>query len=206
MTVAQRITQLMLLADGVVLPTLAEAAAFFLVPDRTLTPGQRLGLQQAALALAEGRAAPAQFCVRAAEICGEHGEPAASLLYAKLTNELSPQPGMPSLLSDPMLTCEMRLVSAYPAVWLLPALARSGLAHCFLADEISYVADLGGFARVLDALIAAGVAMPGHTLWVDYHSPRTSEALRKGVDAAIFVDARRLRRDLALWRLMPLPA
>jgi hypothetical protein len=58
----------------------------------------------------------------------------------------------------------------------------------------------------LDALIAAGVVLPGHTLWIDAHSPRTSEALRKGVDADIFVDARRLRRDLALWRLMPLLA
>ena len=68
------------------------------------------------------------------------------------------------------------------------------------------MADLGGFAGVLDVLIAAEAILPGHTLWVDAHSPRTSAALRKGVDAAIFVDTRRLRRDLALWRLMPLPA
>ena len=65
---------------------------------------------------------------------------------------------------------------------------------------------LGGFSGLLDTLIAHRVISPGHTLWVDHHSPRTSEALRKGVDAAIFVDARRLRRDLALWLLMPLPA
>ena len=203
---AQRITRLMLLAGGVVLPTLAEAAASFLAPGRMLTPGQRLGLQQAAHVLAEGREQPAQFCVRAAEICGAHGEAAASLLYEKLTDDLSPQPGMPSLLTDPTLVCEMRLASDYPAVWLLPALARSGLAGAFSAAEISYVADLGGFAGLFDTLIAQRVISPGHTLWVDYHSPRTSEALRKGVDAAIFVDARRLRRDLALWRLMPLPA
>jgi len=206
MTVAQRITQLMLLAGGVVLPTLAQAAAFFLVPGRTLTPGQRLGLQQAALALAEGREQPAQFCVRAAEICGEHGRAAASRLDEKLANELPPQPGMPSLLTDPTLACEMRLTSDYPAVWLLPALARSGLAGAFSAAEISYVADSGGFSGLFENLIAHRVISPGRTLWVDYHSPRTSEALRKGVDAAIFVDARRLRRDLALWRLMPLPA
>jgi hypothetical protein len=203
--VAQRITRLMLLAGGVVLPTLAEAAASFLAPGRTLTPGQRLGLQQAAHALAEGREQPVRFCVRAAEICGEHGGAAASLLDERLSNELPPQPGMPSVLSDPALTCEMRLVSDYPAVWLLPALGRSGLAGAFSAAEISYVADLGGFSGLFDTLIAHRVISPGHTLWVDYHSPRTSEALRKGVDAAIFVDARRLRRDLALWRLVPLP-
>jgi hypothetical protein len=196
----------MLLTGGVVLPALAEAAASFLAPGRTLTPGQRLGLQQAAHALAEGREQPAQFCVRAAEICGEHGEAAALLLDERLSNELPPRPGMPSLLSDPALTCEKRLVSDYPAVWLLPALARSGLARVFSAAEISYVADLGGFAGMFDALIARRVILPGNTLWVDYHSPRTSEVLRKGIDAAIFVDARRLRRDVGLWRLAPLPA
>ena len=121
-------------------------------------------------------------------------------------NELPLQPGMPLLLSDPALTCEMRLVSDYPSVWLLPALARSGLAGVFPAAEISYVADLGGFSGMFDALIARRVILPGNTLWVDYHSPRTSEALRKGIDAAIFVDARRLRRDFGLWRLAPLPA
>jgi hypothetical protein len=204
--VAQRITRLMLLAGGVLLPTLAEAAASFLALDRTLTPGQRLGLHQAAHALAEGREQPAQFCVRAAEICGAHGEAAASSLYEKLTDDLSPQPGMQSLLTDPTLVCEMHLTSDYPAVWLLPALARSGLAGVFSAAEISYVADLGGFAGLFDNLIAHRLISPGHTLWIDYHSPRTSAALRQGVDAAIFVDARRLRRDLALWRLMPLPA
>ena len=113
---------------------------------------------------------------------------------------------MLSLLSDPALACEMRLVSDYPAVWLLPALARSGLASAFSAAEISTWPTWGDFQGCLTPSSHSGVISPGHTLWVDYHSPRTSEALRKGVDATIFVDARRLRRDLALWRLMPLPA
>jgi len=112
---------------------------------------------------------------------------------------------MPDLIAELALTLEVRLVSDYPSVWLLPALARSGLAGYFPAAEISYVADLGGSAGILGALIATRVILPGHTLWVDGHSPRTSEALRKGVAADIFVDARRLRRDLSLWRLVPFP-
>ncbi len=48
--------------------------------------------------------------------------------------------------------------------------------------------------------------VPGQTLWVDAHSPRTSAALRKGIDAAIFEDAWRLRRDLGMWDLLPLSA
>ncbi len=111
---------------------------------------------------------------------------------------------MPALLSDPALTCELCLVSDYPAEWLLPALTRGGLARIFPACKIAYVADLGGFSGLLDALVERGVIMPGQTLWVDAHSPHTSAALRKGIDAAIFEDAWRLRRDLGMWGLLPL--
>ena len=169
-------------------------------------PGQRRALLEAALALAGGREQPAGFSARAAAICGEPGETAAAQLQERLTNELAPLAGMPALLLDPALTCELRLVSDYPAEWLLPALARSGLARIFPADEIAYVADLGGFSGMFDALVERGVIVPGRTLWVDAHSPRTSAALRKGIDAAIFEDARRLRRDLGMWRLLPLAA
>jgi hypothetical protein len=184
------------------LPTLAEVTASFLAPGQKLTVTERLSLQEAARMLAAGQEDAGQFCSRAAGAAGER----STMLCASLAAGVDALPGMPDLIAEMAQTCEVRLVSDYPAVWLLPALARSGLAHCFSAAGISYVADLGGFAGILDALVTIGVISPGHTLWVDAHSPRTSEALRKGVDANIFVDARRLRRDLALWRLMPLPA
>jgi hypothetical protein len=192
------------MAGGVVLPPLPGAAASFLAPGRELPPAQRRALLEAALALAGGREQSAGFCARAAAICGELGEPAAAQLHERLANELTPLAGIPALLSDPALTCELRLVSDYPAEWLLPALARSGLARIFPAGEIAYVADLGGFPGLFDALVERRVIVPGRTLWVDAHSPRTSAALRKGIDAAIFEDARRLRRDLGMWRLLPL--
>jgi hypothetical protein len=204
--VANRITRLVFWAGGVVLPTLPEVTASFLAPGRPATLAERSGLQEAAHALASGQDDPGQYCARAAGAFGEPGATHSTPLYERLTAGVDALPGMPDLIAETALTLEVRLVADYPAVWLLPALARNGLKHCFPADEISYVADLGGFAGALDDLIAAGVILPGHTLWVDAHSPRTSQALRKGVDANIFVDARRLRRDLALWRLMPLSA
>ena len=194
------------MAGGVVLPSLPGAAAAFLAPGRELPPGQRRALLEAALPLAGGREQPAGFCARAATACGELGETAAARLEERLADELTPLAGMPALLLDPALTCELRLVSDYPAEWLLPALAWSGLARIFPAGEIAYVADLGGFPVMFDALVERRVIVPGQTLWVDAHSPRTSAALRKGIDAAIFEDARRLRRDLGMWRLLPLSA
>ena len=123
-----------------------------------------------------------------------------------LAEGVAAEPGMVSLIEEVALGSEVCLVSDYPAAWLLPALARNGLASHFPADKLFYIADLGGYATLFERLEAVGVIMPGHTLWVDAHSPRTSEALRRGIDAAIYVDARRLRRDLGLWRLVSLSA
>jgi len=204
--VANRITRLVFWAGGVVLPTLPEVTASFLAPGRPATLAERSGLQEAAHALAIGQEDPGQYCRRVTGAFGVPGATSFKPLYETRAASVDALPGMPDLIAELALTLEVRLVSDYPAIWLLPALARSGLAHCFPPAEISYMADLGGFPGLLGVLIAAGVVLPGHTLWIDAHSPRTSEALRKGVDADIFVDARRLRRDLALWRLMPLPA
>jgi hypothetical protein len=201
----RRITRLIFLPGGTIFAPLAELAASFLVADRGLTPAQRMALRDAALALAAGTDDPRRFCARAAEICGAQGGAAASRLCEHLAQGAAALPGMPPLIEELALTSELGLASDYPPAWLAPALARSGLASCFPADRIFYMADLGGYARLFDGLVAAGAVAPGHTLWVDAHSLRTSEALRRGIDAEIFVDARRLRRDLGLWGLVPLP-
>lgn len=201
-----RITRLTLIAGGVVLPSLPQAAASLLAPGVELPPARRRALVDAALACAEGRESPDRFCAAAVAICGERSETAAGRLQERLASELAPLEGMPALLSDGALTCELRLVSDYPAEWLLPALTRGGLERIFPPSEIAYVADFGGFPGLFDALVERGLSVPGQTLWVDGHSPRTSAALRKGIDAAIFEDARRLARDLGMWGLLPLSA
>jgi hypothetical protein len=194
------------MAGGVVLPSLLEATASLLAPRVELPPALRRALLNAALACAEGREHLNQFCIDAVAICGERSGTAAERLHERLARELMPLEGIPALLSDPALTCELRLISDYPAEWLLPALTRGRLARIFPAGEIAYVAALGGFPGLLDALVERRVIVPDQTLWVDAHSPRTSAALRKGIDAIIFEDARRLRRDLGMWRLLPLSA
>jgi hypothetical protein len=192
------------MAGGTVFVPVADATASYLDAGRGLTPVQRSGLQAAARALADGTTSARQFCVRAAEICGAPGEAAAARLDEHLAEGVAAEPGMVSLIEEVARGSEVCLVSDYSAAWLLPALARNGLASLFQADKLFYIADLGGLAALFERLVAEGAAIPGHTLWVDAHSPRTSEALRKGIDAAIYVDARRLRRDLGLWRLVAL--
>lgn len=202
---AQRITRLVFWAGGVVLPTLPEATASFLTPGRPATLPERLGWQAAAAALSGVPEDPGQYCARVAGALGAPDTIPATLLHERLATGIAALPGMPDLIVELARTLEVRLVSDYPSIWLLPALGRSGLANCFPAAGISYVAGLGEIQGILDTLVGASVILPGHTIWVDAHSPRTSAALRHGVDAAIFVDARRLRRDLSLWRLVPLP-
>jgi hypothetical protein len=196
---------LVVVAGGVVFPALAEVAGAYLAAGRELSPSRRGGLLNAARALAEGQISAAQFCTQAVEACGAPGEATADRLHEHLAHELTPLAGIAPLIADVAQSHEVRLVADYPAAWLLPALQRCGLAGCFAEAEVCYVADLGGFAGLFDALVTNRVIVPGHTLWVDSRPRRTSAALRMGVDATIFVDARRFRRDLALWRLMPLP-
>jgi hypothetical protein len=110
---------------------------------------------------------------------------------------------MPEMIRELAGTSEISLASDYPREWLIPSLSRSGLTPYCHEHAIVYTAGLGGYTGLFERLVAAGAIIPGHTMWVDFHSRRTSEALSKGIDAAIFVDARRLRRDLGLWGLVP---
>ena len=199
---AHRIARLMFVAGGAVFPNVAEAAAAFLDAGQDVSPVQRMGLLEASAALAAGTSDARQFCASAAELCAAPSE-AASQLYECLAERLDAHPGMSSLMGELARTSEVFLVSDYPRDWLMPALARSGLEPYCPADKITYTAGLGGYGGLFERLVAAGVILRGHTLWIDAHSRRTSEALRRGIDAAIFVDARRLRRDLGLWGLAP---
>jgi phosphoglycolate phosphatase-like HAD superfamily hydrolase len=123
-----------------------------------------------------------------------------------LPDQIAPVPGMPEVLEE--LACRrlaLSLVSGYPRQWLMPALERAGLAHRFPEDQVWAAAECGGFPQVLDLLLERSRIMPGRSLWVDHHSLRTTAALRRGIDAAVFVHARQFYRDLGLWGLVPFP-
>jgi len=56
---------------------------------------------------------------------------------------------------------------------------------------------------IIERLIFNKWITPGKSIFIDNDSRRTSAAIRAGIDAIIFVDSRRLRREIALRGLLP---
>jgi hypothetical protein len=201
---ACRIDHLVFWADGVVVTPVGQAAWDLVAPGRRPDAKALLALHCLEQGLADGTLAPGEFCTQAVAL-GRSSLPLAGLA-AKLPEQIAPIPGMSEVMEE--LACRriaLSLVSGYPRQWLMPALVRCGLTRFFPEEQVWIAAEHGGFPQTLDVLLDSGRIMPGHSLWVDHHSLRTAAALRRGVDAAVFVHARQFHRDLGLWRLVPFP-
>jgi hypothetical protein len=197
---ACRIDHLVFWADGVVVTPPSEVAWGLIAPERRPDAKARLRLHRLEEGLADGALSPEEFCASAADLCGGSG----TGLTESLSGQIAPIAGMPEVLKE--LACRrltLSLVSTWPKQWLTPALKRCGLGPLFPDEQVWTAAEWGGFPQVLDALIKEGRIEPGRSLWVDHHSLRTGAALRRGVDAAVFVHARQFHRDLGLWGLVP---
>jgi FMN phosphatase YigB (HAD superfamily) len=199
-----RISHLVFWAGGVVVTPVWQAAWDAVCPGRKPETAERLELHRLEQDLSAGALSPEAFCERAAKL-GRSAVTANDLLE-RLPTRIALIPGMPEILEE--LACRGRtlsLVSDVPRRWLLPALEREGLTRWFAHDQVWFAAEEGGFPALLDALLQRGQVIPGQSLWVDDHSLRTAEALRRGVDAAVFVRPRQFYRDLGLWGLVPFP-
>jgi phosphoglycolate phosphatase-like HAD superfamily hydrolase len=197
-----RINHLVFWADGVVLTTPGRTAWEVVAHGRKPDAKTRLELHHLEQGLAGGRLSPDEFCARAVAL-GKSSLSGAGLAE-QLIEQIAPIGGMPEVLEE--LACRrytLSLASGYPRRWLMPALERCGLAGTFPGDQVWIAAELGGFPALLDALLERGRIVPGRSLWVDDHSLRTTAALRRGIDAAVFVHARQFYRDLGLWGLVP---
>ena len=197
-----RINHLVFWADGILLTPPGRAAWETLAPGRKPDAKARLELHHLEQGLADGALSPDEFCARAAAL-GKSSLSGAGLAQ-QLIEQIAPIPGMPDVLEE--LACRrttLSLVSGCPRQWLMPALARSRLARSFPGDQVWIAAEWGGFPALLDGLLEGGRIVPGRSLWVDDHSLRTTAALRRGIDAAVFVHARQFYRDLGLWGLVP---
>ncbi len=199
---ACRINHLIFWADGVVVTPPGRTAWELVAPARAPDGKEQLELHRLEQGLADGTLSPDEFYVRA--IALGKGSPSGDGLMEKLPERIAPIPGMPDVLEE--LACRslgLSLVSGYPRQWLIPALKRCGLSREFPEEQVWIAAEHGGFPQILDVLLERGRIVPGRSLWVDHHSLRTAAALRRGVDAAVFVHARQFYRDLGLWGLMP---
>jgi phosphoglycolate phosphatase-like HAD superfamily hydrolase len=199
-----RINHLVFWADGVTVTPVWQAAWHVVCPERKPETRERLALHRLEQDLLSGALSPEEFCTRAIDLSGCSLR--ARDLMEKLPAQIAPIPGMPEVLEE--LACRrnaLSLASGYPRGWLMPALERTGLTRWFAQDQVWVAPEEGGFPALLDALLRRGQIVSGRSLWVDDHSLRTTVALRRGIDAAVFVHARQFYRDLGLWGLVPLP-
>jgi hypothetical protein len=199
---ACRINHLVFWADGVVLTAPGRAVWDVLAPGQSPDVKTRLELHRLEQRLADGTLPPDEFCVRAVAL-GRSSLPGATL-PEKILEQIAPVSGMPEVLEE--LVCRrytLSLASGAPRRWLIPALRRCGLERLFPEEQVWVAADWGGFPALLDSLLERGRIAPGRSLWVDHHSLRTTAALQRSVDAAVFVQSRQFHRDLGLWGLVP---
>jgi FMN phosphatase YigB (HAD superfamily) len=201
-----RIDEIVFWAGGVLTQRVAHAAqdALWLPPARPPSAAQ---LRLAALdkELCNGTISPDEFCLRAAELAGASTTPAE--LAERIEAGLDLLPGMLGLVDELAGGYRLRLLADYPRRWLLPVMQRTGLGERFAGRLVTVVPDhtLDGTPAALFAmLVSTGAFTAGSSLLVDDDPARCMAAVRAGLDAAIFVDARRLRRDLGLWSILPL--
>lgn len=119
------------------------------------------------------------------------------------TPECQLQPGMAQVLDELKDRFELWLVSDYSARHTTAVISQNGLSSWFDNGAVYVLPDDSASHQVLlQSLVAIRVITPGSSLWIDDHPARTMVAVRQGIDASIFVDARRLRRDLWLWGIV----
>lgn len=186
------------------MPTVTQATLAALDLDQQPDARSQLILHDLERALTTGTITLELYCRRAIEQTG--AATSASELMAGVAQNTGLLAGMLSLVEDLAARVDLGLVSDYPAPWVQPIIEHSGLSAYFPHGPNQFVADLhsgSDYALLFEQLIELKVLRSGSSMWVDCNSLRCIAAIRAGVDAGIFVDARRFYRDLWLWGLMP---
>jgi hypothetical protein len=99
------------------------------------------------------------------------------------------------------------LYSQYPPDDLLDVFSRLKAEDIFSESRILYSQKIGlsdNKSNLFNKLISDESITPGTSIWIDSNPRRTSASIRAGIDSIIFVDSKRLRREIALRGLLPL--
>ncbi len=98
------------------------------------------------------------------------------------------------------------LLADLPPSWVAEILEASHLNPLFPSErklDRSINDEARNYKDFIQRLIQIEELRPGSTLLVDQNARRSSIAIRLGLDVAIYVDPRRLRRDFGLWEIFP---
>jgi hypothetical protein len=126
-------------------------------------------------------------------------------LFIELMKLIQVDEGALSIIIGLMQTNQVYICSDYPRTWLQAIQHNLQLLNSFPPKNTVYTAELDlsqHLNSVFEKLMVAGLIEPGASLWVDAYPLRTTASIRLGIDAIIYVDERRLRRELSLRKLL----
>lgn len=192
--------------DGVVIDSLAETAIRQLedATNATLDSQARVTIRDWALDLQLGRIDGLTFCRKALGLT--HASLDEKELAVRIQNKIRPIPGIVEVLEELEGKYSLWLIANCPREWLLPIAQRLDLLRLFpenstvicpeseltaLIPDVFYLAAQRAEKSVEDCLLVAA------------DSAITTAAVTIGLNAIIFADAYRLRRELGLRGLLP---
>jgi len=199
-----RVKHVIFILGGVLIPTVTQATLALLNPEQQVDAGLQLVLYGLEKALTTGAISPQEYCRRVIQQTGAANNVAELLTGVPENTAALPQ--MLPLMEELSERASLGLVSDYPVQWARPIIKRTGLAAHIPGGINQVIGELRknlDYATLFRQLIELNVLKPGSSMWVDHNSLRCMAAVRQGVDAGIFMDARRLYRDLGLWGMLP---
>jgi hypothetical protein len=200
-----RIEHLAFWLGGVVISHMWELTRDALIASGAeCTPELCLALIDQETALTVGSVTLDEFCTQAVEFAGTELPP--HRLKSQIQQRIRATSGILSVIDALATRYPLHLLSNFPSEWLSVALQRTALAAYFPADSIIMTSELdpdNGYQTLPNALIDSGLCIPGKSLLVADDSILTESSVRASLDAIIFVDTARLRRELFLLHLLP---
>ncbi|NPV87617.1 MAG: hypothetical protein HPY45_16590 [Anaerolineae bacterium] len=203
---AKAIDLFFFMAGGVILPHITTVIQEVLCKHGLLlNDQQRLALQDLEQALFIGELTPYSFLKRAGALSLPAIE-SAQLLEGILRTVHADEDTLQVADALRKRGYTLYLVSEYPPEWLEQIASHvAALRLLFSSNRLVFTSSLklkDIYGDIFSVLRSNGQIVPGKTLWIDAHPWRTSAAIRRGIDAIIYVDSRRLRRELALRQLV----
>jgi hypothetical protein len=201
----KQIKNFFFLAGGVILPRIASITEQLLEDknSRLLSYDQRTSIYEAEKELVLGKIPPDLYLEQLDRLV--NGSRTKKDLFVELVNYIRVDERALDVAFSLTRTSQVYLFSDYPRTWLQAVPKYMQLVSYFSSIKVIYAAELGladHFYAVFEKLMLGGLVEPGASLWVDANPFRTSAAIRLGIDAIIFVDERRLRRELNLRKLL----
>lgn len=128
-------------------------------------------------------------------------------LEKAIVDRIVPTQGILAVLSELQTRYSLTLFSQFSSELLHQIPSLLVLKEFIPEENILYARETGFYDQpdsLFQKLIAMGIINPRKSIWVDSNSKLTSISMRAGVDAIIFLNSEKLRRELALRGLLPL--